>query len=267
MVIGSIGSNNYYMGQLSSMRGGAMGGKSGQMGPMAAGKRPDPAAVFEKTDTDGSGGLDQTEFESLAGRISEATGEEVDAEALFATYDEDGDGVLSEDETQALMADNRPEGPPPGPPPGGRMGGMQGGAPPDLSQIVSNADEDEDGSIDETEAQQLAELISNANDEDMDVASLFEAYDADADGVLSEEEALTALEENRPEGSQPPREFQGMMAQTENFQSILASGIDNYSRIAAMGDGQNRSDALSALMRGNENSYAFGWQNSVNTRI
>lgn len=263
MEIGSIGSNNYYMGQLSSMRGGAMGGKSGQMGPMAAGKRPDPAAVFEKTDTDGSGGLDQTEFESLASRISEATGEEVDAEALFATYDEDGDGVLSEDETQALMADHRPEGPPPG----GRMGGVQGGPPPDLTEIVSDADEDEDGAIDETEAQQLAELISNANDEDMDVASLFEAYDADGDGVLSEAEALTALEENRPEGSPPPREFQGMMAQSENFQTILTGGIDQYSRIAAMGGGLNRADALSALPGGNENSYAFGWQNSVNTRI
>jgi Ca2+-binding EF-hand superfamily protein len=53
------------------------------------------AAIFSKVDQDGSGGLDPSEFQTLAGRISEATGREVDVEELLATYDGDGDGVLN----------------------------------------------------------------------------------------------------------------------------------------------------------------------------
>jgi hypothetical protein len=90
-------------------------GMSGRMAPNATmGNGPDRVEIFSKTDTDGSGGLDQTEFQTLTDIISEATGEDVDVEELFATYDEDGDGVLSEEEATAAMEANRPQGPPPG---------------------------------------------------------------------------------------------------------------------------------------------------------
>jgi Ca2+-binding EF-hand superfamily protein len=81
-------------------------------GPMPQNDRPDPAAMFNKADRDGSGGLDQAEFQTLAAKISEATGQQVDVDELFATYDADGDGLLGKEETQTAMDANPPEGPP-----------------------------------------------------------------------------------------------------------------------------------------------------------
>ena len=202
MSISGIGTSSYYTGQMSAMlsrsNSAGMSGKMTQGGAM--GVPPDPSEMFDTVDIDGSGGVDQSEFQTLADKISEATGEEVDVEELFSTYDADGDGTLSEEETQTAMEANRPEGPPPGGM--GGMGGMQGGPPPDSSQIFSDADEDEDGSLDATEAETLAEMISQATDEEVDVKDLFTAYDEDDDGVLSQEETEAALEANRPEG--PP---------------------------------------------------------------
>lgn len=115
MMIGSMDSNNYGMGQMSAMVNRFP--TQGVPGPMPQGPDmgggPDPAAIFNKVDQDGSGGLDQIEFQTLAGKISAATGQEVDVEELFATCDTDGDGVLDEEETIAALEANRPEGPPP----------------------------------------------------------------------------------------------------------------------------------------------------------
>ncbi len=223
MTIGGIGSTSYYTGQMLSMsnRSGAMAQKGGM------GKGPDPAEMFSKTDKDDSGGLDQTEFQTLADKIGEATGEEVDVEELFATYDQDGDGELSESETQSVMEDYRPEGPPP-PPSGGMMGGMAGMGG-DMSSFFSDADEDEDGSVDETEAQTLADIISQSTGEEMDVETLLADYDEDEDGVLSQTEVETAMEANRPEGPPPPPPADGTGGQGSAF------GISSYMKMASMG--------------------------------
>ena len=244
-MVNSIGSASYAMGQMSGM-----------------GSRPNPAEMFSKIDEDDSGGLDQTEFSALAEKVSEMTGEDADAEELFAAYDEDGDGQLSEEETQAFMDDNRPDGPPPGGMMGG-MGGMQG-PPPDMSQMFSDADEDEDGSIDETEAQGIAEMISNATDEDMTVDDLIDAYDEDGDGTLSEEETLAALEANRPDGPPPaPEEDNGALASSSWAQT---SGIENYMMMASLGKDQNQSSAISAIFDGGTFSLS-GSLFSVNTMV
>lgn len=84
-----------------------------QQGALGMSSRQSPEEMFGKVDTDDSGGLDQTEFQTLADMISEVSGEEVDAEELIASYDENGDGVLSEEETMAALEENRPEGSPP----------------------------------------------------------------------------------------------------------------------------------------------------------
>jgi hypothetical protein len=126
MTISGIGASSYYTGQMSAMlsRSGAVGmsGKMAQRGAM--GVPPDPSEMFDKVDIDGSGGLDESEFQTLADKIGQATGEAVDVEELFATYDADGDGVLSEEETQTAMEANRPQGPPPGGMPAQGQGGM-----------------------------------------------------------------------------------------------------------------------------------------------
>jgi Ca2+-binding EF-hand superfamily protein len=215
--ISSIGANSYYTGQLSAME-----------------NRRDPAEIFNKTDGDGSGSLDSTEFESLISKLSEATGQELDAEEMFTTYDADGNGVLSETETASALEANRPQGPPSPPPP--PMAGMTG-PPPDLSQIASDADED--GSIDAAEAQNLIDIINKATGNDLDVEELIATYDEDEDGVLSEDETLAALEANRPEGPPPP----GGLADTS---PAMVAGIENYLKIAALAE-----DSSSALTDNN----------------
>lgn len=233
MNISSIGSSmNMYMGQTSGM-----------------GSRPKPPDPFEKADEDDSGGLDEAEFSDLAEHLSEMTGEEVDAEALFATYDEDGDGVLSEEETLAFMEDNRPEGPPPGgmgPPP------EEGG---DLSEIFSDVDEDEDGYIDESEAETIAEMISDATGEDLTVEELIEAYDEDEDGVLSEEEALAALEENRPDEPPPSQNnFNGY--QNSLFGNM--TGIESYLNIANLEMPPGQANMTNGMMGQSTSLFSTG---------
>lgn len=269
MTIGSIGANNFYMGQMSAMMGRSPA--RAMSGPMpqdaAMGGPPDPAAVFNKVDQDGSGGLDQTEFQTLAGKISEATGEEVDVEELFATYDADGDGVLSEEETQTAMEANRPQGPPPGGMMGpmggmGGMGGMPGGSGPDFSQIFGNTDEDGNGTLDESEVERMAEMISQATDQEVDAAELLAAFDADEDGVLNEEEATAALEANRPDGP-PPQE--SMRSEAAGSMPAFPPGFERYLQAAALGMEQNQTNNLFSMDSTNGNGYAGGWFNSVNT--
>lgn len=240
MNISSVGSSMYQMGQMSGM-----------------GRRPDPSEKFAEVDTDGSGGLDQTEFQTLADKISEATGEEVDIEELFATYDEDGDGALSESQTHAAMEANRPQGPPSPPP-----GGMMGGAPPDLSQLISDADEDEDGTLDETEVQTLADFINQATSEEIDAAELLAAHDEDEDGVLSEVEAQAALEANRPEG--PPLLNQPS-AQAGGVSQTVMAGIENYMKMAALGTGLGAQSDMAAMFGGSGQSFASETLLSIST--
>lgn len=245
MMITSTGSNAgmYTMGQI-----------------YGRGNRPDPAEKFAEVDTDGSGGLDQTEFQTLADKISEVTGEETDVEALFATYDENGDGVLSENETRSAMEANRPQGPPTPPP-----GGMMGGAPPDLSQLINDADENEDGTLDETEAETLADFITQAASEEVDAADLLAAHDENDDGVLSEEEAQAVLEAHRPEGF-PPHD--PLSAQSEDATHTVMAGIDSYMKMAALGMASGAASNITALFgdTGPYHAYASETLPSISTQ-
>jgi Ca2+-binding EF-hand superfamily protein len=266
MMIGSMSLNHYGMGQMSVMgrRFPAQGMPEPRTQNADMDSRSNPAAVFNKIDQDGSGGLDQTEFQTLAGKINEATGQKVDADELFATYDTDGDGVLSEDETQTALKANRPGGPPPGDMMGPMVGmkGMPPDAEPDLSQIFSDADEDGDGTLGESEVQDLADMISQVTEQDMDAAELFTEFDADDDGVLDKDETIAALEANRPDG--PPSQ-EGVTFESVNFGMMVSSGIERYLQIARMGMESNRSNGLFSMSDANRNGYSNARFNSVNT--
>lgn len=259
MTISSIGSSNYYTAQMMSMNHRSMSGTMANKAGM--GKGPDPEEIFNKLDANASSGLDQTEFSTLAEKISQATGEEVDVDELFAAYDEDGDGELSAAETQSVMEDHRPEGPqgPPPPPPGGMNGGMPG----DVSQFFTDMDEDESGGIDETEAETLAELISNGADESIDVETLFATYDEDEDGILNESEVQNAMEANRPQGPPPPPP---PPADAENGISASLSNIENYIKMAAMGQ-NSQMQMLSGTSQSNALSFSTDLFQSIDTRI
>ncbi|HPJ95308.1 MAG TPA: EF-hand domain-containing protein [Deltaproteobacteria bacterium] len=62
-----------------------------------------PAEMFDKVDTDESGGISQTELDTLAESISDKTGQTIDTEDAVSTYDIDGDGELSKEELQAFL--------------------------------------------------------------------------------------------------------------------------------------------------------------------
>ena len=224
MSISGIGSSSLYQSQVSAMRRG-----------------PNPEEMFNKLDEDGSSGLSQTEFATLADKIAEATGEEVDVEELFATYDADGDGELSQAETDEAMEANRPQGPPPQ-----MAAGMQP-PPPDFSLLFSDSDADESGSLDSSEVEGLAEMISGATGTTLDAEELIASFDEDGDGLLNEEETVAALEANRPEGP-PPNEM-----------ASASFGIENYLKMAAL---ETEDSTLSALLSGTTDYEALF---SVNT--
>ncbi|APG27060.1 hypothetical protein A7E78_03955 [Syntrophotalea acetylenivorans] len=171
MSISGIGSSSLYQSQISAMRRG-----------------PSPEEMFNQLDEDSSSGLSQTEFSTLADKIAEATGQEIDVEELFATYDADGDGELSQSETDEVMEANRAKGPPPE-----MMAAMQP-PPPEFSLLFSDSDADESGSLDSSELEGLAEMISGTTGSTIDVDELLASFDEDEDGLLSEEETVAALE-------------------------------------------------------------------------
>lgn len=76
-----------------------------QAGGMRRG--PSPEEMFKKVDTDGSGGIDQTEFEAMAKKMSERTENSIDVKEAFANYDANGDGQLQADEMDKLMEQQR----------------------------------------------------------------------------------------------------------------------------------------------------------------
>lgn len=138
------------------------------------------------------------------------------------------------------------------------------GSPPDPVEIFNKVDEDEDGSLNETEAQSLADMISKATGEEMDAEALLATYDTDEDGVLSEEEATAALEANRPEGPPPQG---GMPPQVRGSGSAHTSAIESYLQTASQGAGQGRESNMFAMFDGSAPSDGFSRIFSVDTRI
>ena len=234
MTISSISSSSSYINQLATMRTRASSGETQQ----AAGpKKPDFSKMFSTMDADSSGGLDSTEVQSLAEKISEATGVSVDLSEFLATYDSDGDGSLSEEETLASLEANRPQGPPPG--------GMMGGGP-DESDMVSAADENGDGVISAEEAEGLVGVINNATGSSLTAEDFISTYDEDGDGSFSTDEAVAAMEANRPQG--PSSNAENLASASEGIDSVLAEAIDNYLKMASLGmDGQASGDLYSML--------------------
>jgi Ca2+-binding EF-hand superfamily protein len=266
MMIGSMGTNQYAMGQMSAMGSRFSAQRMDEPTPQGAAmnNRPDPAAMFNTVDQDSSGGLDQTEFTTLVAKISEATGQEVDADELFATYDADGDGLLGKEEIQTAMEANRSAGPPPGGmmKPMAAMGTMPPGGAPDLSQIFSEADQDEDGTLDESEVQGLADMISHVTEQVIDAADLLAEFDEDGDGVLNEDETIAALKANRPEG--PPSQ-EDLAIKSGGTGTPVSPGIERYLEVARLGMEQQRSSDLFSILGNSDNGSLGAGFNTVNT--
>lgn len=192
---------------------------SGSESPAVSGKQqPDLAALVTQLDMDSSGSLESSEIADLAERISQATGVSTDLTEFMSTYDTDSNESLSADEAVAALKANAPQGPPPA---GGKGGSME-------EELISAADSDGDGIIDSEEAQSLVDVINNATGSSLQVEDFLSTYNTDGEEGLSSEEALAALEANRPEGAPPPPGGMGGMSGTDqSMESELVRSADS----------------------------------------
>ena len=216
--IGSSG-NGYSIGQMMSRM--QIRGSSGESSSSGVKEKPDLSKLVSALDTDSSGSLETSdEIQSLADKIAEATGVSNDLSEFLSTYDTDGDDAISEEEALTALEANPPKGPPPG--------GM--GGPPDETEMVSAADTDSDGVISAEEAESLVEIINNATGSSLAAEDFVGEYDEDGDGSFSLDEAVSAMEANRPNA--PPSPPGGMNGSIES-EMVSAADTDGDGVISA----------------------------------
>lgn len=148
--------------------------------------------MFSGLDSDSSGGISQSELETLAEKIKEKTGASVDTSDAVSTYDTDGSGELSIEELQAFLDASGIQ--PPRPYAAQGMGkGPEG--------LFSEIDTDGSGGISQTELETLAEKIEEETGTAIDTEEALSTYDTDGDGELSSEELQSFLDDS---GIKPP---------------------------------------------------------------
>ena len=136
------------------------------------GAASDTDAIFAEADADGDGLLSETEFETLMSSMPappEGAAEEQDTSAMFADTDTDGDGLVSIEEFEAAA----PQGPPP-PPAGGMM--------------VESDEEDETTT--------LEDFLASVTADDEATTAVFNYLDTDEDGTVDIDEILAAFSQN-----------------------------------------------------------------------
>lgn len=190
---------------MSSISGlGSAGGAWGQMPMQGARQAKMQEKMFEKADSDGSGGIDATELQAALDDVSSKTGNSLSTSAsdLLTQSDSNGDGVLSSDEMASAMQSVMP--PPPSTMEFAQSRSGQGGGGDDL---FGKVDTDGDGSISETELQSLMDKMASdgntsASGDATSASDMFAQLDTDGDGALSESEFAA--------GSQQPQDMQAM---------------------------------------------------------
>lgn len=181
------------------------------------GNRPpggkDPAEMFAKVDSDGSGGVDEAELQTMLEDISQKTGTSVDGNAaeLLSQMDSDGDGSLSQTELDEGM---RSLLPPPSTMDFAQSRGADDGSGSD--DLFGKIDTDGDGKVSSDELQALFDKMGVQEDASERLSQL----DTDGDGSLSQ----TEFEAGRPQGGMPPPPPQAADAsETDALQALLAA--------------------------------------------
>jgi len=133
--------------------------------------------MFSKIDTNGDGKHDADELSAMVANGPQGG---PGSEDILTQFDTDGDGSISECEFNAAQ-----------PRPPGAMQGMSGMSTEDLiSQMFSQADENEDGVIDEHE---LSQIVAMGPENGPGAEELLSQLDTDGDGTISEDEFDTAM--------------------------------------------------------------------------
>lgn len=143
-----------------------------------------PKALFAQADKDGDGKLNSSEFAQLQALHDAEMAKRQAARPDFATLDKDGDGLVSQDEMRAGMKAHR----------GGRhggRGGQCGGEP--RHGMLSQADVDKNGTLSETEYQQLLKQRQERQAQMNAATPDFKTLDTDKNGQLSQEELRAGM--------------------------------------------------------------------------
>ena len=174
---------------MSSISG--ISGSSNAWAAASSARNQHQAKMFNKTDADGSGGVDKSELSTMLSKISENTGAQMgDAGELMGQMDSNGDGSLSSDELGEGMKSYMPA-----PPTTMEFAQSRGSSGPGEA-LFNTADVNSDGSLDADELTTLTEAMSSQTGEDM--SEKLASLDSDGDGNLS----MSEFEAGRPEGAQ-----------------------------------------------------------------
>lgn len=188
---------------MSSISGlGSTGSAWGQMPTQGARQARMQERMFQKADSDGSGGIDATELQAALDTVSEKTGASLSTSAadLLTQSDSNGDGVLSSDEMASAMQSVMP--PPPSTMEFAQTRSGQGGGDDDL---FGKVDTDGNGSISESELQSLMDKMasdgkSTTSGEAPSASDMIAKLDTDGDGALSESEFAAGKPQGGPPG-------------------------------------------------------------------
>lgn len=178
-------------------------------------KRPDPAEMFKKVDTDGNGGISQTELNAMAEEMTARSGQTLDLSEAISTYDLNGDALLSQDEMGTMMmALKETMGPPP--PPGSGTSPEQATAAYQANSgeessedLFSALDTNGDGVISQDELEAMFDKKASMTGSSPDSAKIISSYDQDGDGALNKDEMDTMMSEMRDKMGPPPPPTEG----------------------------------------------------------
>jgi hypothetical protein len=84
------------------------------------------------------------------------------------------------------------------------MSGMTGGMRPDPQQVFNRMDKDGSAGIDKDELSAMTEKMADLSGTEIDVVSLMEEFDGDADGILNQDETHAAMESLKEQMGPPP---------------------------------------------------------------
>ena len=175
---------------------------------------PSPERLLSKIDTDGSGGVSDTELQGLLDDVAKKTGvsSQTSAADLVKQYDANGDGSLNADELGKTLQSVLP--PPPSTMAFAQSRGGEGSSSATSAtgqaadDLFGKVDSDGDGAVSKTELQALLEAMSGGTASQTGVSSddVFSQLDADGDGSLTQAE----FDAGRPSGA--AGEADGMQA-------------------------------------------------------
>ncbi|MCT6718178.1 XopAW family type III secretion system calcium-binding effector [Acidovorax sp. K2F] len=165
---------------------------------------PSPERLLSKIDTDGSGGVSDTELQGLLDNVAKKTGasSQTSAADLVKQYDANGDGSLNAGELGKTLQSVLP--PPPSTMAFAQSRGGEGSSSATSAtgqagdDLFGKVDSDGDGAVSKTELQALLEAMSGGTASQTGVSSddVFSQLDTDGDGSLTQAE----FDAGRPSG-------------------------------------------------------------------